>query len=131
LVVWHHPNPASGGRVSETELANFLSQPHGPQHQALQRALETIGMNAGHHASGPAGLTAEVVENLSRSLGRAVARCWSNLPQESQKELFEAAVSSDGEAIREQLAIFLHGKHERTLNAVQTQALQEPDSLGG
>ena len=70
-------------------------------------------------------------DKMSRALGHAVARCWSSLPQETQQDLFEAAVSSEGEAIGQQLAIFLHGKHERTLHAMHAKATTEPDSLGG
>ena len=35
------------------------------------------------------------------------------------------------DAIRQQLAIYLHNRHARTLSAVQAQAVVEPDSLGG
>ena len=76
-------------------------------------------------------LPADAVSNVSRALGHAVARCWSHLSQETQHELFEAAVNSEGEAIRQQLAIFLHGQHARTLGALHSQATPEPDSLGG
>jgi hypothetical protein len=76
-------------------------------------------------------LQADVAAHMSRALGHAVARCWSSLSQETQHDLFEAAVSSEGEAIRQQLAIFLHSKHERTLQAVHSNATTEPDSLGG
>ena len=76
-------------------------------------------------------LSVEAANKLSRALGQAVARCWSRLPQEVQQELFEAAVMSDGETIRQQLAVYLHGKHSRTLNSAQARAIPEPDSLGG
>lgn len=76
-------------------------------------------------------LPAEAADMMSRALGHAVARCWSRLPQEAQHDLFEAAVDSQGEAIRQQLAIFLHGQHARTLDALHSQATHEPDSLGG
>jgi hypothetical protein len=56
---------------------------------------------------------------------------WSRLSQETQHDLFEAAVAAEGEAIRQQLAIFLHGKHDRTLDAIHAKAIAEPDSLGG
>jgi hypothetical protein len=68
---------------------------------------------------------------MSRALGRAVAECWSNLPQDVQQQLFEAAVKSEGEASRQHLAVFLHGKHSRTQDALHSQATHEPDSLGG
>jgi hypothetical protein len=35
----HQPNRASGGRVSITELSDFLAEGHGPQHEALLRLL--------------------------------------------------------------------------------------------
>lgn len=133
FVVLHHPNPASGGQPSQTELTDFLAKGgNGPEHQALQHALESLGMNAGHDDGSRSTETpAHVIETLSRALGQAVARCWSNLPQEHQQELFEAAVRSAGETIREPLAVFLHGKHERTANAVHAKSIVEPDSLGG
>jgi hypothetical protein len=76
-------------------------------------------------------LPADAADKISRALGHAVARCWSRLPQEAQHDLFEAAVNSQGEAIRQQLAIFLHGQHARTLDALHSQATREPDSMGG
>jgi hypothetical protein len=78
-----------------------------------------------------AALPTHVADMLSRSLGQAVAQCWSHLPQEAQHDLFEAAVAAEGEALRQQLAIFLHGHHARTLDALHARAIQEPDSLGG
>jgi hypothetical protein len=38
--VRHQPNRASGGRPSILEVADFLSEGHGPQHEALRRLLE-------------------------------------------------------------------------------------------
>ena len=71
------------------------------------------------------GVTAD---QLTRALGEAVIRIWSNLPQEVQNHLFQEAVTSQGESIRSQLAVFLHDKHSRTGNPRQA---TEPDSLGG
>ena len=89
-------------------------------------------MNAGRdEASASSGLDGETIENLSRALGRAVAECWTDLPQEAQQNLFEAAIKSEGEKIRQQLAVFLHTKHHRTVDAIHSQAMREPDSLGG
>lgn len=53
------------------------------------------------------------------ALGAAAADLWSDLPQELQQTLFERAVllghqSERDESLREQLAKFLHGNHERT-----------------
>ena len=55
-------------------------------------------------------------DQLTRALGEAVIRIWSNLPQDVQLHLFHEAVTSQGESIRPQLAVFLHDKHPRTLD---------------
>ena len=68
---------------------------------------------------------------LFHALGVAVARVWSNLPQTVQQNIFDQAVMSQGEAVRHELATFLHDKHCRTLDANKNRALPEPDSLGG
>ncbi len=81
--------------------------------------------------NGKDGLSVEAADAMSRALGQAVARCWSGLPQEIQHNLFEAAVNSEGETIRPRLAVYLHGKHERTVDAGQARTMPEPDSLGG
>jgi hypothetical protein len=121
LVVSHHPNTASGGRFSEIGVDVFLAQGgRGPERQALVEALASVGV----YDSSP-----KAAEQLSRALGQAVAQCWSSLPQEIQHDLFEAAVTSEGETIRQRLAVFLHGKHERTVDTAR--AMPEPDSLGG
>jgi hypothetical protein len=38
---------------------------------------------------------------------------------------------AQGETIRQELAVYLHGKHDRTSNVGQSRAVPEPDSLGG
>jgi hypothetical protein len=53
-------------------------------------------------------------DHLMRALGEAVVRIWSNFPHDVQNLLFQEAVRTQGESIRSQLAIFLHGKHSRT-----------------
>ena len=73
----------------------------------------------------------ETNELLFRALGEAVGRIWSNLPQAVQQHLFEEAVMSHGESMRQQLAVFLHDKHSRTLDSIKARAMPEPDSLGG
>ncbi len=78
-----------------------------------------------------ASLPPDVIEQIGRALGEAMAQCWSRLPQELQHDVFEAAVSQGGEALRQSLAIFLHGKHHRTVNSLHARSLPEPDSLGG
>jgi hypothetical protein len=72
------------------------------------------------------------VDQLTRALGEAVIRIWSNLPQDVQNHLFREAVRSQGESIRSQLAVFLHDKHPRTLDPLGgPREMTEPDSLGG
>src|SRR6266446_5671679 len=71
-------------------------------------------------------------EQLTRALGEAVIRIWSNLPQDVQNHLFEEAVTTGGESIRSQLAVFLHDKHSRTADPLgKPREMPEPDSLGG
>jgi hypothetical protein len=71
-------------------------------------------------------------DQLTRVLGEAVIRIWSNLPQDVQNHLFEEAVSSQGESIRSQLAVFLQDKHSRTADPLgNPREATEPDSLGG
>jgi hypothetical protein len=129
-MVSHQPNKASGGRSSEIDVEVFLSQDgRGPEHQALIEALANLD---GGQSNGERDVLSVVTaDKLSRALGQAVARGWSSLPQEIQHDLFEAAVTSEGETIRQQLAVYLHGKHERTVDAAQARAMPEPDSLGG
>jgi hypothetical protein len=70
-------------------------------------------------------------KQCSRALGEAVLRLWGELPQPIQQHLFEAAVTAQGEAIRPQLAEFLHDHHPRTCATIKARAMLEPDSLGG
>ena len=101
-----------------------------PEYQALREALADLHHGAtAHERKGE--LSADAADKLCRALGQAVARCWSTLPQEIQNKLFEAAVMSQGEVIRQELAVYLHGKHDRTMVAVRSRAVPEPDSLGG
>jgi hypothetical protein len=71
-------------------------------------------------------------DQLTRALGEAVVRIWSNLPEDVQNHLFQEAVTFQGESIRSQLAVFLHDKHSRTSNPLgKPREMMEPDSLGG
>jgi hypothetical protein len=73
-----------------------------------------------------------ITDQLTCALGQAIIRIWSNLPQEVQDHLFKEAVSSQGESIRSQLAVFLHDKHMRTSDPLgNPREMKEPDSLGG
>jgi hypothetical protein len=76
-------------------------------------------------------LPAEIQDQLFCALGQAVAKVWSQLPQEIQHHLFEEAVASQGEPVRQQIAVFLQHKQQRTADAVNAQALLKPDSRGG
>jgi hypothetical protein len=72
----------------------------------------------------------DTADQLARALG--VVRIWSDLPQEIQHHLFEEAITSKGETIRPQLAVFLHDKHRRTSDPLgNPRETIEPDSLGG
>jgi hypothetical protein len=74
----------------------------------------------------------EMVDQLTKALGEAVARVWSDLPQDVQHRLFEEAIISTAEGIRPQLAVFLHEKHQRTWDPLgKPREMIEPDSLGG
>jgi hypothetical protein len=58
-------------------------------------------------------------ERFALALGAGVIRCWARLPQDVQHTIFEAAVVAGhhderDEALREQLAVFLHDHHPRT-----------------
>jgi hypothetical protein len=131
LVVSHQANEASGGQASEIEVNTFLSVGgHKPEHQALRKALADLGLGP-QVPDRKEELSADALDRLSRALGRAVAQCWSTLPQEIQQKLFDAAVIAHGEAIRQELAVYLHGKRDRTSNVGQSRAVPEPDSLGG
>jgi hypothetical protein len=66
-----------------------------------------------------------------KALGHAVAVLWADLPARTQHDLFEAAVRSGGGRTREELAVFLHGQHPRTLGGDKRRQVPEPDSLGG
>jgi hypothetical protein len=74
----------------------------------------------------------DIADQLTRALGEAVVRIWSNLPQDVQHHLFEAVTASKGETLRPQLAVFLHDKHRRTSDPLgKPREMIEPDSLGG
>jgi hypothetical protein len=77
-------------------------------------------------------ISRDTADQLTRALGEAIVRMWSNLPQDVQHRLFEEAIASKGETIRSQLAVFLHEKHRRTSDPLgKPREMIEPDSLGG
>jgi len=72
------------------------------------------------------------VDQLTRAIGEAVIRIWSNLPQAVQLHLLREAAASHGESIRPQLAVFLHDKQPRISDPLgNPREMTEPDSLGG
>src|SRR6476620_11342442 len=82
LVVIHRPNKSSGGRPSEIAVEVFLSQVgQRPEHHALLRELATISESPVDFVHPD--LSAEQTDKILRALGQAVARCWSNLSQET------------------------------------------------
>jgi hypothetical protein len=130
LVVCHRANAASGGKVSEIDAEVFLAHGGtGPEYRALINALARLPST--HAGDMAATITQAMAERLSKALGEAVSRCWSELPQEIQHDLFEAAVAAEGEAVRQALAVYLHDQHARTREHMQNRAAPEPDSLGG
>jgi hypothetical protein len=57
-------------------------------------------------------------ENTSRFaqvIGKAALRLWPDLPRDIQQLLFEDAVGAD-EALRHQMALYLHEHHPRTVH---------------
>ena len=58
-------------------------------------------------------------DRFANALGEAVLECWAQLPQDTQHMIFEKAVvcghhDERDEALREQLAEYLHDHHPRT-----------------
>jgi hypothetical protein len=96
-----------------------------------QELDEKIPSGASHTSAQPTELAPETADKIARALGQGLAQCWSRLAKDIQHDVFEATVTLEGEAIRQQLAIYLHGKHTRTTDAMHARATSEPDSLGG
>jgi hypothetical protein len=77
-------------------------------------------------------ISRDTADQLTMALGEAVVRIWSNLPQDVQHDLFEEALTSKGDTVRSQLAVFLHDMHPRTSDPLgKPREMIEPDSLGG
>lgn len=55
VFIKHEPNVASGGDMSLIEVAEFLTQNHGPQHSELLRLIGTLVEEAPTHAYGTEG----------------------------------------------------------------------------
>jgi hypothetical protein len=72
------------------------------------------------------------LDEIMAALGRAIAARWGDLPKRVQQDLFEAAVRAAGNGAREELAVYLHQQHTRTIQGEHpTRQASEPDSLGG
>ena len=56
-------------------------------------------------------ISTETQEQVIGALGRAIVKRWSRLPRDFQQHLFEKAVRSEGESVRQQIAFFLHHKY--------------------
>jgi hypothetical protein len=96
---------------------------------AVDRAALVVIVSAEGCVMNP--IAQETSAQISRALGEAVVRSWDRLPHGVQRALFEQTVSSHGERMRPQLAVFLHDAHPRTCAAIKARAILEPDSLGG
>jgi hypothetical protein len=92
------------------------------------RALATRFTGPEEDAMGT--ISKATAEQLTNALGEAVVHIWSYLPPDTQHDLFEEAITARGESIRQQLALFLHEHHVRTVD-LMARAVIEPDSLGG
>jgi hypothetical protein len=46
MFIRHQPNRASGGQAATMTVKEFLSEGHGPQHEALRRLLHDVGKEA-------------------------------------------------------------------------------------
>jgi hypothetical protein len=117
--------PDSGGISAEQEARTDFGLAHAPV------PVEHAGARSAGVVKMPS-TDPTTKDQLTRALGDAVIRIWSNLPQDVQNHLFQEAVSSQGESIRSQLAIFLHDKHSRTSDPLgNPREMPEPDSHGG
>jgi hypothetical protein len=76
-------------------------------------------------------LSLEARDRMARMLGHGLVQVWSRLPQDFQQEVFEAAVKSEGEEVRSQVAVFLHHRHDRTTDSLRSRSTPGSDSLGG
>ena len=75
-------------------------------------------------------ISRDTADQLTRALGEAIVRMWSNLPQDVQHRLFEEAITSEDETIRPQHVVYLHDKHRRTSDPLgKPRQMTDPDSL--
>jgi hypothetical protein len=120
-------------RIEELLPACRFGRDRNPRVHCGRQERRAGGAIAGVAKMPPTDPTSSVItDQLTRALGEAVIRIWSNLPQDVQNHLFQEAVSWQGESIRSQLAVFLHDEHSRTSDPLgNPRDMKEPDSLGG
>jgi hypothetical protein len=100
---------------------------HAPELTGRDGAIDYAGKSEALSAAEPhddAGDSQE--ERFAQALGRAVIATWSDLAQADQERIFECAVvmghhDERDEMLREQLARFLHDRHERTAHPTHDQ----------
>ena len=59
---------------------------------------------------------------FEQAVGAAALRIWADLPRDVQELLFEG-VTKANEALRQELAVYLHGHHPRTAHPAKPTAL--------
>jgi hypothetical protein len=59
---------------------------------------------------------------FTQIVGQAALRYWPDLPRDVQERLFEDAVGGD-DALRQQLAVYLHDHHPRTAHQPKPTAI--------
>ena len=61
-------------------------------------------------------------QRFAQVIGQAALRLWPDLPRDIQERLFEDAVAAD-EALRHDVALYLHDQHPRTAHPPKPTAL--------
>jgi hypothetical protein len=64
----------------------------------------------------------DIDTQYAQLVGRAALQLWPDLPRDMQEALFESAVPSD-DALRHDLAVFLHDRHPRTAHPPKPTAM--------
>lgn len=76
---------------------------------------------------------AELTDEMTEALGRAVVACWNDMPPAIQHMLFEAAAepNAGSNGFRGALAMFLHDHNRRTADAGNTRLppLEDDDDM--
>jgi hypothetical protein len=64
----------------------------------------------------------DIDTQYAQLVGRAALQLWPDLPRDMQEALFESAVPND-DALRHDLAVFLHDRHPRTAHPPKPTAM--------